>query len=379
MRLLQIVPTLDPRSGGVANGVVELARAWTACGVHSEIVVVDARQRCVDAGVPVHVAAPAYGGYAFAPALARWLAGHVGRFDGLVQHGIWQYPGVAARRAALRCRKPYIVFPHGMLDPWFKRTYPAKHIKKTLYWRCGQYPVLRDARAVCFTCDEERSAARTSFWPNTWREETVGFGSASPPGAVADAFVRAHPALAGRRFALFLGRLHEKKGCDLLLDAFAQACRDDATLDLVMAGPDQTGWLAALRERAVAAGIAQRVHWTGHLEGDVKWGALQAAEVFILPSHQENFGVVVAEALACGTPVLVSDKVNIWREVDSDGVGFVAPDTLDGTVALLRRWRATPEHERDAMRRRARASHAQRYAMPAVAQRVFALFAAVAP
>ncbi len=109
---------------------------------------------------------------------------------------------------------------------------------------------------------------------------------------------------------LFLGRLHPKKGCDLLLEAFAKVSANDSSLTLVMAGPDQ--WDGELQRRAGA-----NVLFTGMLEGSLKWSALRAAEVFILPSHQENFALSVVEALACARPVLISDRINICREVES--------------------------------------------------------------
>ena len=97
------------------------------------------------------------------------------------------------------------------------------------------------------------------------------------------------------------------------------------------------------------------------LTGDLKWGALHAAETFILPSHQENFGLAVIEALACTKPVLISDKVNIWREIDTDGAGFVEDDTYTGATRLLLRWFGLSNTEREAMGQRARASFEKRF------------------
>jgi glycosyltransferase involved in cell wall biosynthesis len=93
-----------------------------------------------------------------------------------------------------------------------------------------------------------------------------------------------------------------------------------------------------LKTLADDLGIAQHVTWAGMLQGDAKWGAFHASDAFVLPSHQENFGIAVAEALACGLPALISDKVNIWREVAADAAGFVAPDTEQGTLDSLTRW-----------------------------------------
>ncbi len=207
--------------------------------------------------------------------------------------------------------------PHGMLDPWFKRTYPLKHLKKWLYWPWAEYRVLRDAAAVLFTAEQERIDARKSFWLYRCREVVTGYGIAAPAGDLArqrSLFLERHPELAGRRMILFLGRIHVKKGCDLLLRAWKEVSRDQADAWLVMAGPSDHAYGAEMKDLARSLGL-EKVTWTGMITGDLKWGSLGAADAFILPSHQENFGISVVEALACGVPALISDKVNIWREI----------------------------------------------------------------
>jgi len=242
-----------------------------------------------------------------------------------------------------------------MLDPWFKRRYPLKHLKKWLYWPWGEYRVLRDAAAVIFTCEEERLLARQSFWLYRAREVVGSYGTSPPPTnarALTAAFTAAFPEVQGKRLLLYLGRIHEKKGGDLLLEAFARVLGDtqDPDLHLVMAGPGDEGIVSQLKNRAEQLGIASRITWTGMVAGDLKWGAFYASDVFCLPSHQENFGIAVVEALACGKPVLISDKVNIWREIQEDGAGLVGPDTLEGSVATLRQWLALSRADVAAMR-----------------------------
>ena len=173
-----------------------------------------------------------------------------------------------------------------------------------------------------------------------------------------------------KRLLLFLGRIHQKKGCDLLIEAFARVAARDPALHLVIAGPDQEGWIKNLMALAKARGVKDRITWTGMLTGDMKWGAFHAAEVFILPSHSENFGIVVSEALACGVPVLISDKVNIWREIVQDGAGFAEPDTLDGTVTLLKRWLGLSADELHQMRNRARACYKDRFEIQQAAKKL---------
>ncbi|HXF07852.1 MAG TPA: glycosyltransferase [Candidatus Acidoferrales bacterium] len=369
LRILHLIPSLDPAGGGPAQGVRNITACYGALGAVPTIASLDAPDApWLDLG---HVRAiglgPGRGGtFSYAPRLLPWLHAQAGSFDAAVVHGLWQYPGVAARRALRAAGVPYFVYPHGMLDPWFRHEYPLKHVKKCLYWWLAQHAVLRDAAAVLFTCEEERRLARESFWPYRVREAVVNYGTTLPADVrpeQRDAFLGAFPALRGQRLLLFLGRIHEKKGCDLLIDAFADAAGREGALHLVMAGPDQTGWQADLQRRATDRGVAGRITWTGMLTGDLKWGALQAAEAFVLPSHQENFGIAVAEALAVGTPVLISDKVNIWREIDADGAGLVAPDTRDGTASLLQRWLDMTPDARRQMGERARECFAQRFEM----------------
>lgn len=379
LRLLHLITSLNPAGGGPAQGVRNITACYGALGAVPTIVSLDAPDapwlglghvRAIGLG-------PGRGGtFSYAPRLLPWLSAHAGEFDAAVVDGLWQYPGVAARRALRAAGVPYFVYPHGMLDPWFRHEYPLKHVKKCLYWWLAQHAVLRDAAAVLFTCEEERRLARESFWPYRVREAVVNYGTTLPADVrpeQRDAFLGAFPALRGQRLLLFLGRIHEKKGCDLLIDAFSEVAAREPALHLVMAGPDQTGWQADLQRRAAERGVAGRITWTGMLKGDLKWGALQAAEAFVLPSHQENFGIAVAEALAVGTPVLISDKVNIWREIDADGAGLVAPDTRDGTASLLQRWLDFTPDARQQMAGRARDCFAQRFEMRRAVENLLAV------
>jgi glycosyltransferase involved in cell wall biosynthesis len=307
---------------------------------------------------------PSIGKYCFNKRLIPWLKAHSSDYDAALVHGIWQFQSFGTWLAIRRTSLPYFVFVHGALDPWFKRAFPIKQIKKWLYWPWAEYRVLRDAQAVLFTCEEERILARQSFWLYQVNEAVVDYGIRDPDGdphGQRERFLQSYPAMRDKRLLLFLSRIHQKKGCDLLIEAFAKVAVRDPALHLVMAGPDQEGWQQNLKDLSRMHGVAERITWTGMLTGDMKWGAFHAAEVFVLPSHSENFGIVVAEALACGLPVLITDKVNIWREVVQDGAGFAEPDTQDGTVALFERWLGISADEIGQMRSRARACFESRF------------------
>ncbi|MBL0726187.1 glycosyltransferase [Piscinibacter sp. HJYY11] len=376
MRLLNVIRSIDPAAGGMAEGLRQSVIATREMGHTQEVLTLDAP---TEAWVrtfpaPVHALGPVRGVYGHCASLISWLRSHASRYDAVVVHGLWQYHTLAVHRALAGGPVPYFVYPHGMLDPWFKRRYPLKHLKKWLYWPWADYRTLRDAAAVFFTAEEERRLAAESFWLYRVKPEVVGYGvtmeDASQLGNAGD-FVQNWPETRGKHLMLFLARLHEKKGADLLIDAFAQVAADMPSLHLVMAGPEgQPGLRARLEARARTLGVSGRITWTGMLTGHDKWSALKAADVFVLPSHQENFGVAVVEALALGVPVLVSDKVNIWREVVTAGAGFAADDTVGGTAQLLRQWMGAPQDEREAMRLRAAACYAQHFDMTAAARRL---------
>ena len=377
MRLLRIIPSIDPRSGGPAEAARRLDAELLRLGHAVEVVSLDGPEDPWIRDYPVQVhALGGRGYYRYSPALTPWLQAHASRFDAVVVDGLWQYPGLGTWRALARSAVPYFVFTHGMLDPWFKRAYPLKHLKKWLYWPWAEYRVLRDARAVIFTCEEERRLARESFWLYRPGQELVtAFGTADvPPDAgLREAFHRQFPGLADKRLCLFLGRIQEKKGCDLLIEAFGQLATEDPSLHLVMAGPGEDAWLAHLQQLAQKAGVADRITWTGMLTGELKWGAFYASELFCLPSHQENFGIAVAEALACGRPVAISDKVNIWREIADDGAGWVGNDTVEGTLDALRRWLHASDEERARASLAARQSFEKRFRIDAAAAHLASL------
>ena len=285
--------------------------------------------------------------------------------------------------AARRAGKPYGIFVHGALDPWFYRNYPLKHLKKMLYWPM-QYPVLRDALAVFFTAESERDLAKISFRPNTWNSAVVGLGITDPEECP-NRSIRTNrdvlPQISGAsRTPLFAvpGPDSREEGLRFAPRGIREnrgLCPGRGPCDRRSRSGGNAGKASA---HGRAAGIAGRVHWPGFIDGDLKWGALRACEAFVLSSHSENFGIAVVESLAVGRPVLISNRVNIWPEIESDGAGLVDDDTLEGTERLLRRWFNLPRAERDAMAARARRSFVGRYTMNQTALAIENVFSPVA-
>lgn len=356
MKILQVISSLNPDGGGPVEGLIQQGKEMVAAGHEVHTACLDAPGFRVDSRMEskaVFMLGPSMLSYSFSWRLEPWLREHGPKYDMVIVHGMWQYHGYCVAKVARATGLRYVIFLHGMLDPWFAKRYPLKHVKKWLYWPWGEYRVLKDARFVLFTTEEELHLARRSFWLYKVRERLVGYGIQRRSVAAATgraAFFGQFPQLEGKRILLFLSRIHPKKGCDLLLDAFHRVAEQDPNLHLVFAGPDGVGWQAKLEVQAKRLGLDARVTFTGMLKGTMKWGAFDAADAFVLPSHQENFGIVVAEALTSRLPVLTTNKVNTWREVAEAGAGIVKDDTPEGIHALLAEWLALDDGARARMR-----------------------------
>jgi glycosyltransferase involved in cell wall biosynthesis len=372
LKLLRLIRSLNPSGGGPMEGVRQITPHLASLGVATTVASLDLPDAPWLQEQPFRALGlgPVATGYGYRRGLPARILALAQQHDAVIIHGLWQYHAFATWRALRGSGIPYFVYTHGMLDPWFKRTYPLKHLKKWAYWPWADYRVLRDATAVLFTTEQERLLARQSFWLYRANEVVVGYGTSAPPPDAErqrQAFLQRFPHLRGQRILLFLSRIHPKKGVDLLLEAFAAVASTDPRLQLVIAGPDQVGWQAQLQQRAAALGIADRVTWPGMLSGNLKWGAFCAAELFCLPSHQENFGIVVAEALACGLPVAVAEPVNIASEVAASGAGLVFSDTDVGTTGVLREWLAMPDADQARMGNRGLLLFQERFDFASVA------------
>ena len=388
IRVLNIIPSVAPESGGPVEGLLSQLATLHGAMIF-DVVSLDAPDAPYVEAFPAPITALGLGPdevdrrnrfqrhYGYSPKAVPWLRENIHRYDCVIAHTLWNYATYASARVLPNGGVPYFVFTHGMMDPWFRRAYPLKHLAKQAFWLVNEGLLLRHARKVLFTAEDERLLARGVFLGHGgYPEAVVGYGANAPPpeapAGMAE-FKARFPHWAAGPYLLFLGRIHPKKGCDLLIDAFAGLAAQYPDLQLVIVGPDQVGLLAVLQAQAQKLGLAGRVHFPGPLYGLDKWNAMTAADAFVLPSHQENFGVVVAEAMACGTPVLTTNRVNIWREVEAAGGGLIEADTPEGIARLLKRWLILPAVQRSAMRERARLGYDTFFRMEMASERLQAV------
>jgi glycosyltransferase involved in cell wall biosynthesis len=290
--------------------------------------------------------------YTFSWPLFDWLATHVGDYDLVHIHALFSFPATVGAFWASRRGVPYLVRPLGILNTWGMRT--RRPFLKSLSLPLIERRILANAAAVHFTSEQERCEAeliapgtRSVVIPNP----VAALGIEQK--ATSESFRSKYPELAGKLVVLFLSRLDPKKGLDLLLDGFAKTRAVRADAILVLAGNGDDGFVARLREQVQKLAIQRDVIWAGFLEGEDKRAAFAAADVFVLPSYSENFGIAVVEAMASGLPVIISDQVGIHRAVTRSKAGLVVQCDANEVQQALIEILASQE-ERDQMGRNGR-------------------------
>lgn len=389
MNLLRVISTMNPAYGGPCEGIRNSIPELEKLGVHNEVVSSDKFDAPFLGADPfiIHTPGAGKGPWNYNHALITWLTQNMRRFDVVIVHGLWLFHTYAVWKAAqkMKERRPKIfIMPHGMLDPYFQIAAgrKLKAIRNNIYWKLIESKVINDADGVLFTCQQELLLAREPFKSYSPKQEiNAGYGIAAPPiftKSMKGAFLEKCPAIRNRPYFLFLSRVHEKKGVDILIKAYKKfrlsIAGDAGTLpDLVIAGPGlETPYgrkmqALALNER----GESQNIIFAGMLTGEAKWGAFYECEAFLLPSHQENFGIALAEALACSKPVLISNKVNIWREVHSYGGGLVLENTEDSIFQAFEIWSSLTDTEKGLMSQQAFNCYKENFSIGDSAQRLF--------
>lgn len=361
MNILHVINSLDPALGGTVACVREVASGMKQRGHAVSVASLsdtpdDPWVR--DFAVPCICLAPSLLKYSAAPRLLWWLFRHAGKFDVIIINGLWQFQGLGTALIAWLRRRPYVIYVHGMLGPLGKVSI-WKYIKKLAYWSLFEYWVVRCAEFAIFTSEEEARLARGFFPFYRWKQAVVGNGASRPAAVGPEPTARLlsrFPILVGKKILLYLGRLHPGKGCDFLLKAFAAELTSSPQQHIVFAGPDtDPRYSFELRQLAETLSISERVTWTGMIVGEDKDAMFAMASVFICPSHHENFGIAVVEAIARGIPAIVTNKVNIHGILSSGGAAIVCDDTVDGLRRALREWIAMSECEKESMRDRQRA------------------------
>ncbi|MCK4820729.1 glycosyltransferase, partial [bacterium] len=293
-------------------------------------------QKVQENGVEIQYFPVQFRPWVYSQGLGKELKCYIRSFDIVHIHGLYRYPQSIAAHYARKYAIPYIVRPHGSLDPLLYRN-PRNRLIKRIYEYLIEFRNLNQASAVHFTTEEEGQLTR---FLDLKADSVV-----VPNGILMNRYnsfpqkegFRKKYGLDREKVVLHLGRINFKKGLDLLIKGFSQVARRHTDYVLVIAGPDNDGYLKNVKTWIREERIENRVIFTGMLYENEVLEALVDADVFALPSYTENFGMAVVEAMACGLPVVISDRVNIWREVKSAGAGEVIPCDADRLADALER------------------------------------------
>ena len=376
LRILHVIPSLSPARGGPAIVLRQIMSGLSEKGVTVHAVATDDdgpdKRLTVSHGVPIADSGGACycfprqtGFYSFSWPLTQWLRRHVAEYDVVHIHALFSYPSVIAAWLSWRCGTPYLLRPLGTLAQWGLSA--RRPWLKAISLRCIEAPLMRRAAAVQATSEQERGeilaacpGCRTVVIPN-------------PIAAPGEPLLR--PARARPQNILFLSRIDPKKGLEILLAAFSVVGADAPHLRLVIAGDGEPAYVESIHRLAAGLPVREQIVFAGNVEAEAKRRLFAEADLFVLPSWAENFGVAVAEAMAHSIPVLISPNVGIHNEVTSAGAGKTAECAVEPLARSLHQMLDAPE-ELQRMGENGRRLALTLYAPDVVAAQLIAAYAA---
>jgi glycosyltransferase involved in cell wall biosynthesis len=343
-KFLHVIPSIAPRYGGPSQAIYTMCRALQDQGTEILIATTNAdgkgelpialEEKFLYQGVQTIFFARQWSeGLKYSRPFALWLKCNVRNFDLVHIHAVFSHACVSAARACRKHRVPYIVRPLGTLDPWSLK---QKSVRKRLSWQLGIKQMMSGAAAIHYTTAEEQRLVES--------ELGLSRGVVVPNGIDLSFIKRQTKHFDGREkeiddkpYILALSRIHPKKGFELLIESFASLKRSRLFGDwrLVFAGDGEAEYVNQLKQLAQRSGLDGDALFLGWLDGDRKYAALKGASLLAMPSHQENFGISLIEAMACGVPVLVSQHVNLAPEIEQAGAGWVTALQEDQLTSVL--------------------------------------------
>ena len=371
MRIIHVTSVLDPRLGGPVTALAGLLQAQKSAGMEVSVTATwrknadtGVAEQLRKSGIAVDLIGPSIGPLMWHRRIRPTLERQIPGADVVHIHTVWEQIQHSAAKICRRCRRPYVITPHGMLDPWSLR---KSTLRKRLYlaWRLRRD--LDRASALHFTAEAERDATTTGLNLNRPSlVEPIGidlgeYENLPAPGQ----FRKRYEPIGNRPLIVFLGRIWKGKGLEYLIPAMAGIEQGDAVLAVV--GPNWRGYQAVAKAMVAEHGVGDRVIFTGALHGQDKLAALADADLFALPSDHENFGIAVVEALAAGTPVIVSNQVSICQDIEWAQVGAVVPTQIGAVADAIDRWLSNTQQRHDAAQR-ARSFVRERYDWSRIAE-----------
>jgi glycosyltransferase involved in cell wall biosynthesis len=337
MRVLHVIPSIAALDGGTSKVVLDTCKALRASGVAVEIATTNTDE---DSDFVIPKEGPALIGdvpvyffarrnrwrYKFSWGITTWLSQNVGKYDLLHIHAVFSYSTAVAARYARKYDVPYIMVPHGMLAPWPIR---KNRLIKQVYLKGIEKKNMERAAAVHFGAEDEFRTSLLIGRSNFVSPYVVDFIPAANGSS--------RSKTGSKLRILYLSRLDPKKGIDLLFGAVCRLASERKDFELVVAGSGEPEYEQQVKAMIEKMGLSAVTRLVGFVEGAEKASLFKSADLFVLSSYDENFGIAVAEAMAAGLPVLVTDRVNIHEQIREGGAGLVVSATVDSVYAGIRK------------------------------------------
>jgi glycosyltransferase involved in cell wall biosynthesis len=339
IRILRIISSLDPKYGGPSKTIIDSSVTLNKQGFKVDILTNDNENSIFFKSKKINIInkGPGLGNYCFNLKLFFWLLKNRNNYDQFIIHGVWEFNTLMAR---ILLKNKFYVFTHGQLDPFF-RSQNIKKIKKKIYWNLVEKKNLIYSKSLLLTSENEKKLLNNTYVDTKNIKKTViRYGINRPKfnkNKSIKIFYKKFPKLKNKRFLLFLGRFHEKKGCEILIKSAKKMLDNKTNIYILMAGPNNN-YTDKLKVLANRYKLDNNIFWADIILKDLKWGAISASEGMVLSSHGENFGVSLAESLSCSRPVLTTDKVNIYREILNSRAGFISKNNVNSFYSILKKF-----------------------------------------
>ena len=364
MKILHIISSANPKNGGPVQGIKNYESALLKIiNINNNTILLKRTLLCLDNtddvlkfGIPESINIVALGNsvsrWKYNKYLYSWLRNNITNYDKIIINGLWSYHSFCVYLVKKYFKKKnipfpkYFVMPHGMLDPWFQKdkSRRLKALRNYIYWHLFEKKVINNADGLLFTCEDELKLAKKTFPDYRPKKEiNISYGVAEPPlfsEFYLDSFYNKFNLKNGDKYFLYLSRIHPKKGLDILLEAYKKIILElSIDIPLLIIAGDYNENIYSKKLKNIVDNdpiLFDKVKFVGQLYANEKWAAFYGCEAFILPSHQENFGIAVIEALACSKPVLITNKINIYHDIQKYKAGIIDNDSIDGVYNSIK-------------------------------------------
>lgn len=316
MKILHVVPSIAKEEGGPSKAVIEMCKEQNKQGIKSDILTTHKNNKRKVKNQKVY-SFKSYLGYKYSPKLKKWLKNNISGYDLLHIHTVFCYTTYLAAKQARRTNTPYIIRTIGQLYPWCLN---QKKLKKKIYLELIERKNLENASLLHFTTEDEKENMGINIENDSY---ILPLGIKKTEKIRKEKFNELFPKLKDKKIILFLSRIHPKKGLDLSISSLERILKNKKEWVLVIAGDGPKRYVKKIKNLVEKLDLVEKVKFTGFVGGDKKQALLQNSEIFILPSHSENFGISVIEAMQSGTTVATSNNVGVYKDIKKENAGEV--------------------------------------------------------